>query len=410
MNRPEPVVITGLGVVNSGFWGVEEAELAFAEPDPRPVEVDRSGGYHPEGGPRLAMLVDVARQKEWIAPMAARRMSPASRFAVCAALMAVEDAGLEKSDLEGSTAVILGTAFGAASTTERILRQIFCEGPEAVSPALFTESVANAPAAQIALAVKARGANITVTQRQVSVAVALERALAELNAGRVKRVLVGAVDEMNPLLHAVLCRFGALAEPDDSGAEVAGPFDRDSTGWFAAEGAAVALLEHADVAAERGARARARLVAAGSAFDPTAPRNGWGREAAILAAGLGDFLKRGATSMSSIDRIVCSAGGLREADRLEALLMREVWQSETLPAVLAPAAYAGYHGGAVFAGAVLAAGGCAFGATPGFRQAFLDGGVTPHDGRSLPSPEHTLMITTAAGGSAGWAIIGGSSL
>jgi len=403
----DTVVVSGLGVVNPGFWGVDEAKRAFADPDPRPVEVDRSAGYHRNGSPRLALLVDASRQADWLKPMAARRMSPASRFAVCAALMAVRDAGLDVGDLEGETAVILGTGYGAATITERILRQIFLEGPEAVSPALFTESVANAPAAQIALALKARGANITVTQRRASVAVALERALTLLRKGRAYRVMVGAVDELNPLLHAVLGRVGALARPDVDGQEQAHPFDERASGWIAAEGAAVALLERADTAAERRARVHARVVASGTAFDPTAPRNGWSRSPDILARALQGFLERHDVPLQGIDRVVSSACGHRASDRLEAGILQRVWGDRELPAVLVPAATAGCHGGGLMAGAVLAAAGCQFGATPGFSSAMSGVRLAPHDGRKLAPPGRTVAISAAAGGSAGWTVLEG---
>ena len=153
------VVISGLGVVMSEAWGSDEARLAFLTADPRPVDVDRSGGYHRDGSAQKALLVDAGRVGEWLKPMAARRMSPGSRYAVCASLMALSDAGLEPHSGRGKTAVVMGTTYGAAFITEKILSQILIENPEAVSPALFTESVANAPAAQIALAVGARGAN-----------------------------------------------------------------------------------------------------------------------------------------------------------------------------------------------------------------------------------------------------------
>ncbi len=400
------IVISGLGVVTSGAWGWDEAKDLFSAADPRPVNIDRSAGYHREGGARKALLVDAGRMGDWLSPMAARRMSPASRFAVCASLMAFRDAGLEPQPDDGTTAVVMGTTYGAAFVTEKILRQVFLEGPESVSPALFTESVANAPAAQIALAVGARGANNTVTQRQVSVIAALKQATGLLRRGSADRVLVGAVDEMSPLLHAILDRFAALAQPDDDGVETGRPFDARGSGWLGAEGAAVVLLEREDAVRNRGGSFRARLLGAGSAFDPGAPRSGWGKSPGPRAQALGAFLEDHGVSPGTVDRIVCSAGGLREADRLEARLIREVLGESLLPPVLAPTATAGSHGGVLLAGSVLAASGVTFGPTPGFAVPDREAGIVPHDGRPLPRPETVLLTACAPGGSAGWALLG----
>src|SRR6185436_20567495 len=96
---------------------------------------------------------------------------------------------------------------------------------------------------------------------------------ADLAAGRVPCSLAGAVDEMTPLLHALLDRFGALTRNGGPGGmEMARPFDRRRAGFLAAEGATMLVLESADSARERGAALRARILAWGSAFDPTAPQ------------------------------------------------------------------------------------------------------------------------------------------
>ncbi len=400
------IVISGLGVVMSGAWGWDEAESLFSAADPKPVNIDRSAGYHREGGSQKALLVDSGRMGEWLSPMAARRMSPASRFAVCASLMAFHDAGLEPQSEEGTTAVVMGTTYGAAFVTEKILRQILLEGPESVSPALFTESVANAPAAQIALAVGAKGANNTVTQRQAGVVAALKQGVGLLRRGVAERVLVGVVDEMAPLLHSILDRFGGLASPEENGAEVGRPFDARGSGWLGADGAAVAVLEPEDVVRRRGGSFRARVLGAGMAFDPGAPRSGWGTVPGPRAKALAVFLTDRGISSRNIDRVVCSAGGLPEADRLEARMIREVLGEQSLPPVLAPAASAGNHGGALLAGSVLAAAGATFGPTPGFALPDREAGIVPHDGRALPPPEMVLLTVCAPGGSAGWALLG----
>jgi 3-oxoacyl-[acyl-carrier-protein] synthase II len=333
-------------------------------------------------------------------------MSAVSRFAVCAAKMAIEDARSDPAEDGENTAVILSTAYGAANISEQILRQVFLENPMALSPALFTESVANAPAAQIALSCGARGANITVTQNQAGPAIALSQALTELRTARAERVLVAAADEMTPLMHAILDRFLALARPDDQGDERARPFDRDRTGWLASEGAAVAVLELESTARDRGAPILAEVMAAGSAFDPWSPRCGWSRNPATLASSLSRFLEENGRSPADIDILVSGACGHRGADRLEGGLLKTIWQRAVLPPVLAPAAVSGAHGGSLLAGSILAASGKHFGPTPSFENADPELGVVPHDGRKLPSPNCVLLTACAAGGAAGWVLLG----
>ena len=406
MTTHQKIVVTGLGVVDANGWGASQVAWAFANPDPRPVEIDRSSGYHRLGGSKRALLVDTASQSEWLSPLAARRMSAVSRFAVCAAKMAIDDSGLDPARVGENTAVIVSTAYGAAKISEQILRQIFLEDPTVLSPALFTESVANAPAAQVALSCGAQGANITVTQNQAGPAIALAQSCSELRTGRAERVLVAAADEMTPLMHAILDRFLALSKPDDQGIERARPFDRDRTGWLASEGSTVAVLELESIARDRDAPVLAEVIAAGSGFDPWSPRSGWSRNPATLSKPLAAFLKENGYAPDDIAILVSGACGHRGADRLEGGILKQTWGRSKLPPVITPAAVSGAHGGSLLAGSILAASGREFGPTPGFLHADPELSIIPHDGSELPTPNAVLLTTCAVGGAAGWALFG----
>jgi 3-oxoacyl-[acyl-carrier-protein] synthase II len=273
--------------------------------------------------------------------------------------------------------------------------------------------VANAPAAQIAIACRARGPSVTVCQREAGPLLAVGQGAAAVASGRVRRALAGSVDEISPLLHALLDRFGALAQgadggDGDGGDEVARPFDRRRAGFLAGEGASVLLLESAGSAAERGAAPLARVRAWGSAFDPTAPPTGWGTGHAELARSLRRSFVRAGIQLSEIDCVVSGASGSRGGDRLEALLLRAVWAAggeEPLPLVLAPKAVTGEYGGGHLGAAVLAVLGASFGPTAGFREADPELGLIPHDGSPFPRPARVLVTSVAAGGAASWLVL-----
>jgi 3-oxoacyl-(acyl-carrier-protein) synthase len=187
---------------------------------------------------------------------------------------------------------------------------------------------------------------------------------------------------------------------------VARPFDRRRSGFLAAEGATVVLLESAESAAERGARALARVLAWGSAFDPTAPQAGWGTGHERLARSLRRGLERAGIDLGDVDRIVSGASGSRGGDRLEALMLRTAWAGRDLPPVLAPKATVGEYGGGFLGAAVLAAAGSRFGATPGFEEADPELGVAPCGEPSRTRPSTVLVTSLAAGGAASWLVLG----
>jgi 3-oxoacyl-[acyl-carrier-protein] synthase II len=433
------VVVTALGTAGAHGCGRASLERALAAGAPPPAtEVDRGAGYHRPGGARRALLTPVAALAPWLPAAEARRMGPPSRLAVAATRMALADAGLDPALLAGpGTAVVLSTAFGPCSFSEALLRQVLRDGPESASPYLFTESVANAPAAQIAIACGARGANVTLCQREAGPLLAVARGAAEVAAGSAERALVGAVDEMSPLLHAVLDRFGALAggRSRPGRGEIGRPLDRRRDGVVAADGATVLLLESAAAAARDGRVPLARVCGWGSAFDPSAPPTGWGGGGELLGRALRRLLlRRGAApeierpgaggplgalaaghgglgalgALGGIDRIVSGASGSRAGDRLEARVLRGAWGAAALPPVLAPKGVTGEYGGGFLAAAVLAAAvaGVAAAPTAGFGEPDPDLGVSPHDGSPLPPPRALLASSLAAGGAAAWLILG----
>ena len=438
-------MITGLGTV--GAWGCGSGALAralAAGVPPAATAVDRSAGYHRRCGARRALLTPMAALAEWVPPAEARRMSPPSRLAVAAARMAVGAAGLAAADVAGlGTAVVTATVFGPSSFSDALLLQIVHEGPQAVSPYLFSESVANAPTAQIAIACGARGPNLTLCQGEAGALLAVARAAAAVMEGRAERALAGAVDEMPAMLHGLLDRFGTLAHrpcraaaapgappppaspdpltpltpltPQDTavrraaaaaaGGESGRPFDRRRNGVVAADGATILVLETAAAAARRGAAPLAHVRAWGSAFDPSASTAGWGSGAPALGRSLRRAMERRGVAMGAIDRIASGASGSRGGDRLEAGLLRAAWGDAALPPVLAPKAVTGEYGGGFLAAALLAAAGASYGPTAGFAEPDPRLGVVPHDGRRLPPPALLLASSVAAGGAVAWLLL-----
>ncbi|HUP22787.1 MAG TPA: beta-ketoacyl synthase N-terminal-like domain-containing protein [Thermoanaerobaculia bacterium] len=400
------VAITGLGSVASCGHGRGALELALRESRVDLVEIDRDRGFHLAASARHAARAAVTDLSPWLAPAASRRMSPPSRLAAAAARMALEDANLAMSPgAEDRCAVFLATGYGPSSYTERILEQVIREGPSSASPMLFTESVANAPAAQVALLERATGANVTVTQLEAGALHAVARGAQELVSGRADRVLAGAVEELSPLLHAILDRYHALVRPGRGG-EVARPFDRRRSGYVAGEGAAVLVLERAADAAARGAETLANLEGWSRAFDPSAPPSGWGERPERTAAALKRRLERAGFDLGTTDLIVSGANGSRRGDRAAGLVLRSAFRGATLPPVVTPAAMLGAFCGNTLGAAVLAARGAGFGPTPGFEEIDPDLGIRPHDGSPLPLPRRVLVESTATGGAAVWLALG----
>jgi len=402
MNRPA-AVITGLGVVGPHGIGTASLEAALLAGRPLATEIDRSEGYHEHDSSRLAALVPKLDVTPWLPPAEARRLSVPSRFAVVAARMALADAGIAAVDGR-RVAVVLATAFGALLFTEKLVRQILEEGPESAQPFYFSECVANAAAARVAIALGARGANVTITEREAGPLLAVARGAQEVREGRADLAIAGSAEEMTPLLHALLDRFRSTARAGSS-VEAPRPFDAARNGVLAGEGASVCVIEREDEARARGARLLARVAGSGAAFDSTASVSDWGDGHSLLARALRAMLARAGTDIEEIDRIVSGASGSRRGDRLESATLTAAWGGAPLPPVLTPKAVHGEFSGGMLAAAVLAAQGAPFGRPSAFATRDPALGVAPHDGSPLAAPRRVLVTALAPGGAAAWTLL-----
>lgn len=363
------VVITGVGCLGAYGTGIDALEQALASGKAQATEIDRSAGYHRNNSARMVAQCRSADgapldTTPWLSEDDGRRMSDLSQYAVTCARMALAHADLREVPAE-RTAVTIATAFGPGGFTERLALQVLQKGGKFASPFLFTDCVANAAAGQIAIAVGARGANLTICQREAGPLLAIGQAARDVALGRTDVALAGAIDELKPLSHAILDRFRAVARPTQHASapeELPRPFDQHRNGYLAGEGGTVLVLEREDHARARGARILGRVGTAVRAFDPTASRVGHGTGehlAASMQRGFGEQLHH-------VDAVVSAASGARRSDALEAQLLHQTLP--TLPRVVTPKAVTGEFGGGTLAAAVLALRGASFALPAGCTQ------------------------------------------
>lgn len=247
-------IVTGVGVVSalgpdlaSFAQGLREGRNACAA-----HEFDYLGGRKVKAPAYLAAPADA---KGLIEPKKLRRMDRLSRMCAVAARNALAHAGLDTSMINPArTGVVFGTAFGAMTTTQAFMDSWLAQGDRHASPLNFMNSVHGIMASLIALDLGVTGANLTICQRDLSFEGALVTALDCLRADDADLLIVGAGDELTPLLHD----FGARMRQVNLDAACPGldPFAPTNPG-VPGDGAAAFVLER-----EGARKALARLEAA----------------------------------------------------------------------------------------------------------------------------------------------------
>jgi 3-oxoacyl-[acyl-carrier-protein] synthase II len=196
-----------------------------------------------------------------------RRMDRCQQFALVAARQAWADCGAPDVDPD-RFAVVIGTGIGGGLTTIAQYDKIIAHGSRRVSPFTIQMLMPNGAAAAVALELGARGGAHAPMSACASGAEAIALGLALLRSGRADIVLAGGTEAcVGQLSIAAFARMGALSERAHEPQAASRPFDTARDGFVLAEGGATIVLERAEHARARGARAYARLAGAGMSCD-----------------------------------------------------------------------------------------------------------------------------------------------
>jgi 3-oxoacyl-[acyl-carrier-protein] synthase II len=265
--RPR-VVITGLGAVTA---------LGNAKSLWENLKAGQSGIRKIETIPVDHVPVKIAGEVREFDPTAylehkeARRMGRSSQFAIAAAHMAVDDAGLSKSGLEAEgerVGVVVGTTLGGheLSTESTFKYRTDFRKP---NPLSLINSLPNMPAHYISRMFRALGPLSTPSTACAAGTQAIGEAAEYIRNGRTDVVITGGVEAI--LQDYTIAGFTAMTalatEYNENPAEASRPFDALRSGFVMGEGAAILIIESLAHAIKRGARIYAEVLGHASSSD-----------------------------------------------------------------------------------------------------------------------------------------------
>jgi len=233
--------------------------------------------------------------RDIIDPKLIRRMSRIIRMGVAAATECLQEAKLSKPD-----AIITGTAYGCLDDTGSFLTKMVEFKEELLTPTAFIQSTHNTIGAQIGLMLQCNNYNNAFVHRGFSFESALMDAMMLLKEGAAANVLVGAIDEITHISHAILSRMGLYKNGPVSNLDLYKTNDR---GTIAGEGASFFLL-----AGEPSETDYAKLDALQTIYKPKGITE---IEQQVLS-----LLESQAISLNDIDLIITGRNGDKASDKL----------------------------------------------------------------------------------------------
>lgn len=347
------ILITGLGVVSPFGVGVDALweGLLAGESRVRPIERFDPSGFRC----RLAGEVRDFAAKDHV-PKAYRKavkvMARDIELAVGAAKNAVEHAGILTKGIlpEGSTdaptyapnrvGCHIGAGLIAAETDELTgalatartadgafdLRTWGESGVNNLQPLWLLKYLPNMLACHVTIIHDAQGPSNTITCAEASGGLSIGESMRVIERGDADLCFSGGAESkinlMGVLRMDLAGRLAATGDEQD-GASVIRPYDKAAPGGALGEAGAIVMLEAADTAKQRGAKAYAEFVGFGAGQSP------WSNDPEARAEGLigaiESALEDAGIRAQDIDAIVPHGSGIREVDAEEAAALRRVF-------------------------------------------------------------------------------------
>jgi 3-oxoacyl-[acyl-carrier-protein] synthase-1 len=248
------VVVTGIGAVSC--LGNSADEITDS------LKNGRSGIVYNES----SVNIDI---KEHIDRKVLRFMGDAAAYAYIAMKWAIDDAGLEESDVSNPRTGLIASSGGASSeniiTSADTLRS---RGVKRIGPYMVPRTMSSSVSACLATPFRIKGVNYSITSACATSAHCIGSAVEQIQLGKQDLVFAGGGEEEHWNLSSMFDAMGALSTKyNDEPTTASRPYDANRDGFVSASGSGMLVIEELEHAKARGAKIYAEIVGYGATSD-----------------------------------------------------------------------------------------------------------------------------------------------
>ena len=247
------VVVTGMGIVSPLGTGLDKSWKGALDGRSGIREIESfDAGEFPV---RIAGEVPDFDPLGFIEKKNVKKMGRFIQFAVAAASMAKEDAGLEITDRNAErVGVFIGAGIGGLGTIEHWHNVLKEKGPNRITPFFIPMVIINMASGQVSIKTGAKGPNTCAVTACATGTHSIGDAFRLIQNGYADAMFAGGTEAaITPLCIAGFNAARALSRRNDEPARASRPFDKGRDGFVVGEGAGVLVLEELEGALKRSA-------------------------------------------------------------------------------------------------------------------------------------------------------------
>ena len=266
---------------------------------------------------------------KYISKKDARRMDPFVHYGIASAIDAIQDSGLEITEINRhKIGVTMGAGIGGLYSIENNYNRLLEGGSRKISPFFIPGSIINMISGNISIKYGITGPNLSVVSACATSTHSIGIAARTISHGDCDVMLAGGAEyATTPLSLGGFCSARAMTTRNEEPQKASRPFDAGRDGFVLSNGAGCLVLEELNYAKSRGASIYAELVGFGMSSDAyhvtTPPSNGEGAQRCIVAA-----LDDAKLCRSDIDYINAHGTSTPAGDAGETEAIKSVFKSD----------------------------------------------------------------------------------
>ena len=260
---------------------------------------------------------------QYVNPKDAKKMDAFIHYGMAAALMALDDSGLEITEANAErVGAIIGSGIGGILGIEQQTEKFIEGGPRKISPFYIPSTIINMLPGHLSIMKGLKGPGFSAVSACATSNHSIGMAMRMIQYGDADVMVAGGAERgSSPTSMGGFCSMKAMSTRNDDPTRASRPWDKDRDGFVMGDGAGILVIEEYEHAKARGARIYCELAGFGAstdAFHMTAPsEDGDGPARCMLSA-----LKDAGLNIEQVDYLNAHGTSTPLGDLAETLAMK----------------------------------------------------------------------------------------